>query len=1106
MRFCRFFIDRPIFASVLSIVVTLAGAIAMVGLPIAQYPAVAPPTVQVDCNYPGASSLVVAQTIAAPIEQQVNGVENMLYMSSQSTSDGSYTLTVTFKPGVDLDLAQVLVQNRVALATPQLPDVVRATGVITKKRAPDILMTVSINSPTDRYDQLYISNYALLHLRDEIARLPGISEVLLFGQRDYSMRVWIDPEQLSTRGLTVNDVVAAVREQNFQVAAGSIGQPPHAGGVPRQIPLAVVGRLNSEEAFENIIVRATEHDQIVRIRDIGRVELGARSQDINNRFDGKPTVGLAIFQLSDANALTTADIIKAKMEELAKDFPEGLAYEIGYDTTPFIRESIDEVFKALRDATILVAIVVLIFLQGWRPAIIPLVAVPVAIIGTFAAMAVVGFSINNLTLFGLVLAIGIVVDDAIVVVEAVQHHISEGLSPREAAIRAMDEVAGPVIAVGLVLSAVFIPCAFITGIVGEFFRQFALTIAISTILSMLNSLTLSPALAAILLQGKDAKPDILTRIINFLLGWFFAWFDWAFRSSTNVYTNVVGKLLRVPALILVVYGGLLVLTVWGFNQLPRGFIPSQDMGYMIASIQLPDSAAAGRTRDTVAKIEQIAMETPGVKNVNSIAGNSFILSSYGSNFGSMFIILESFHDRRGNPKKSVDAIAASLRKNYAEKIPEAMISVFPPPAVRGLGRAGGFRLMVEDREELGLFELQKATDDLIAKMNATGKVQGGFTVFKTNSPQIFADIDRQACLQLGVPLPEAFGALQATMGSRYVNDFNRFGRTWQVVVQADSDFRNDIADLKKIKVRNNRGEMVPLAAVCTLKEVSNPLVISRYNMYPAATVNGNVAPGFSTGETLDMVEQLAAAELPMGIATEWSELSYLERQSGDTGMFVFFLAIAFVFLVLAALYESWALPMAVILVVPMCILSSISGVAYAGMDINVFTQIGFVVLIGLACKNAILIVEFARARRKEGTPIREATLAACHLRLRPILMTSCAFILGVVPLILASGAGAEMRRTLGIAVFSGMLGVTLFGILLTPVFFYVIESLGETQFFRSPSVRNFGRGVIDLITLKPLIRGSMTAGQYLLNRYDRFERRHRPHLPPDPGGESTTSV
>ncbi len=1099
MQFCRYFIDRPIFAAVLSILVTLAGAIALFRLPIAQFPAVAPPTVQVDCNYPGASSLVVAQTIAAPIEQQVNGVEEMLYMSSQSTSDGSYTLTVTFKPGVDLNLAQVLVQNRVSLARPQLPDVVRATGVTTKKRAPDILLTISINSPDNRYDQLYISNYALLHLRDEIARIPGISEVLLFGQRDYSMRVWIDPEQLSTRNLTANDVVNAIREQNFQVAAGSIGQPPHSGSSTRQIPLAVVGRLTNETAFEDIVVRA-DHDQLIRIRDIGRVELGARSQDINNRFDGKPTVGLAIFQLSDANALTTADLIKAKIEELSKDFPEGLAYEIGYDTTPFIRESIDEVFKALRDATILVALVVLVFLQGWRPAIIPLIAVPVAIVGTFAAMAVVGFSINNLTLFGLVLAIGIVVDDAIVVVEAVQHHISQGLNPREAAIRAMDEVAGPVVAVGLVLSSVFIPCAFITGIVGEFFRQFALTIAISTILSMLNSLTLSPALAAILLQGKDDRPDILTRVINFLFGWFFAAFDWSFRTSTSFYTRFVGQLLRIPVLVLIVYGGLLFLTGWGFNQLPKGFIPSQDMGYLIASIQLPDSAAAGRTRDTVARIEEITLKTPGVKNVNSIAGNSFILSSYGSNFGSMFIILDSFHHRKGHAGQSAEEIAASLRKSFAKDVPEALVSVFPPPAVRGLGRAGGFRLMVEDREDLGLKELQKGTDELIAKMNATGKVQGAFTVFKTNSPQIFADIDRQACLQLNVPLQEAFAALQATMGSRYVNDFNRFGRTWQVVVQADTDFRNDLADLKRIKVRNSHGEMVPLAAVCTLKEVSNPLVISRYNMYPAATVNGNVAPGFSTGETLDMVEQLAASELPIGLATEWSELSYMERQAGNTGMFVFYMAIAFVFLVLAALYESWALPLAVILVVPMCILSSITGVAYAAMDINVFTQIGFVVLIGLACKNAILIVEFARSRRHEGATIREATLEACHLRLRPILMTSCAFILGVIPLILATGAGAEMRRTLGVAVFSGMLGVTCFGILLTPVFFYVIEHLSEAEFFRSSKIREPAQWVLDVIRLKPLWRGAQWSGRHLISISDKIEERFRPH---DPGSSSS---
>ena len=792
--FSRFFIDRPIFASVLSLVITLAGGIAVWTLAIAQYPPVAPPTVQVDCNYPGASAEVVAQTVAAPIEQQVNGVQDMLYMSSQSTNDGSYTLTVTFKPGVNLNLAQVLVQNRVSLATPALPDVVRQTGVTIRKRSPDILLTVSLNSPDNRYDQLYLSNYAVLHLKDELSRLEGISEVLVFGQRDYSMRVWVDPDKLAVRNLTVSDVVTAIRSQNLQVAVGQLGQNHGGSGSAWQFPLSTRGRLIEPDEFEKIIVRSTPTGQKIRIRDIGRVVMGARSEDIANRFDGKPTVGIAIFQLPDANALATADAVKAKMKELSADFPQGVEYEIGYDTTPFIRESITEVFNSLRDAILLVALVVLVFLKGWRAALIPLIAVPVAIIGTFAAMALVGFSLNNLTLFGLVLAIGIVVDDAIVVVEAVEHHIEQGLGPREAAIKAMSEVSGPIIAVGLVLSAVFIPCAFISGIVGQFFRQFALTIAISTLISTFNSLTLSPALAALLLRPRNAKPDPLTWILNLLLGWLFWIFDRGFGVATTGYTRAVGGLLRVPVLVLVVYGGLLLLTGWTYRQLPTGFIPTQDKGYFLASVQLPDSSAAVRTRDVIAKIEKIALETHGVKNVNSVAGNSFLLSAYGSNFGSMFIILRNFSDRRSHDM-SGDAILATLKKRYATEIPEASVNVFPAPAVSGLGRAGGFKVMIEERGEVDLNELQVQTDNIVAKGNTTPGLTGLFTVYKANSPQLYAQIDREACLQQGVPLGDVFATLQAYLGSRYVNDFNRFGRTWQVVVQADAEFRDQIEDV-----------------------------------------------------------------------------------------------------------------------------------------------------------------------------------------------------------------------------------------------------------------------------------------------------------------------
>ena len=1072
--FSRFFIDRPIFASVLSILITLAGGIAVFQLPIAQYPPVAPPTVQVDCNYPGASAQVVAQTVAAPIEQQVNGVENMLYMSSQSTSDGSYTLTVTFKPGVDLNLAQVMVQNRVSLAIPLLPDVVRQTGVTTKKRSPDILLTVSVNSPNNRYDQLYLSNFALMRIKDELSRLPGISEVLVFGQRDYSARVWVDPDKLAVLGLTVMDVVAAVREQNLDVAAGYMGQSPTPSTALRpaaaqQMPLEIRGRLSTVEDFEEIVIRAGADGEMLCIKDVARVELGARAQDVSNRFDGKPTVGLAIFQLPDANALATADMVKAKMHELSHDFPEGVRYDIGYDTTPFIRESIEEVVKALRDSVILVAIVVLVFLQGWRAAIIPLIAVPVAIIGTFAAMAVTGFSINNLTLFGLVLAIGIVVDDAIVVVEAVEHYIEKGLSSRDAAIKAMDEVSGPVIAVGLVLSAVFIPCAFLTGIVGQFFRQFALTIAISTIISTFNSLTLSPALAALLLRPKHEMRDPLTLLMNFLLGWFFWLFNAVFGASTRAYVGIVGRMIRIPAIVLLVYVGLLGATYWGFQQLPTGFIPTQDKGYFIASIQLPDSTAAVRTRDVVARIEQIALSTPGVKNVNSVAGNSFVLSAYGSNFGSMFIILKNFEERH-DPSMSADNILATLRKRYAAEIPDALVSVFPPPAVSGLGRAGGYKLMIEDRGEAGLQKLQKETDNIVDQGKTQTALTGLMTVYKANSPQLFVDINRRECLTQGINLNDVFGTLQAYLGSRYVNNFNLFGRTWQVVVQADAQFRDDVRDVGKLCVRNRDGEMVPMAAIASIRGISSPLVLTRYNMYPAAAINGNINPGFSTGQAIEQVEAVCKRELPETMALEWTEITYLERLVGNTGMFVFALSVVFVFLVLAALYESWTLPLAVILVVPMCVLSSITGVAIAQMDINLFTQIGFIVLIGLACKNAILIVEFAKFRREEGADAREAVLHACELRLRPILMTSFAFILGVVPLVMARGAGAEMRRALGTAVFSGMLGVTLFGIFLTPIFFYVIDRVTHSNLVPVRMLARIGDVMTDLSTLTPLRR------------------------------------
>jgi multidrug efflux pump len=779
---------------------------------------------------------------------------------------------------------------------------------------------------------------------------------------------------------------------------------------------------------------------MLRVRDVGRVELAARAEETNNRFNQKPTVGLAIFQLPDANALETADLIKARVTELSKDFPEGVIAEAGYDTTPFVRESIREVFKSLRDAVILVALVVLLFLQGWRPAIIPLIAVPVAIIGTFAALALFGFSLNNLTLFGLVLAIGIVVDDAIVVVEAVEQNIERGLAPREATMRAMEEVTGPVIAVGLVLAAVFIPCAFVSGLVGQFFLQFAMTISVSTLISTVNSLTLSPALAAVLLRPRHGPQDWLTRLLNFSLGWLFRGFNSAMRFSVTGYEYGVGKLLRVPLLVLTVYGGLLVLTWYGFTSLPSGFIPTQDKGYLVCSVQLPDAASSERTLKTLQKVERITLETAGVRAVNAIAGNSFQLGARASNFCSMFIILDEFEERQ-TAELGASAIQESLLKQYAAEIPEATVTINPPPAVSGVGRAGGLKLMVEDRGDLGLKGLQDQTDALVREAGQLPQLRGLLSVFNVNAPQLFVDVNRDACLSLGVSMAEVFGTLQGYLGSRYVNDFGLFGRTWQVVVQADREFRDRIEDVKKLQVRNRDGQMIPLGSVASVRRIGGPLMVTRYNMYPAAAITANASPGFSSGEGIAALEQLAARELPPTMAAEWTELAFLERTSGSTGMLLFAGSVAFVFLVLAALYESWTLPLAVILVVPMCVLCSLAGVAMAEMDINIFTQVGFVVLIGLACKNAILIVEYAKLRRDEGYSAQVAVLAACRQRLRPILMTSFAFILGVVPLVFATGAGAEMRKALGTAVFSGMLGVTLFGIFLTPVFYYVVDRL-----------------------------------------------------------------
>jgi multidrug efflux pump len=1069
--FSHFFIERPIFASVLSIVITLAGAVAAVHLPVAQFPQVAPPSITVMCTYPGANAQVVAESIAAPIEQQVNGVEDMLYMSSSSGNDGSYSLTVTFKPGVDLNFAQVLVQNRVNLALPLLPDVVKQAGVTTRKRNPEILQIISLYSPHGRYSQLYISNFVTIKVKDEIARVEGVGDCGQFGQQDYSMRVWMDPELLASLNLTAGDVTAALREQNMQVAAGHFGQEPAGGQPPFEFTITTLGRLETPEQFEDIVLKSDGEGRQVRIRDIGHVVLGARSEDVTSKIDGHPCTSLAVFQLPYANSIGTARRVRAKLEELKKHFPEDVDYVIGYDSSPFIEQSIREVFWTLSEAILLVAAVVLLFLQNWRSSIIPLTAVPVAIVGTFAAMAVLGFSLNNLTLFGLVLAIGIVVDDAIVVVEAIEHHIEQGLTPHQAAHRAMAEVSGPVVAMALVLSAVFVPCAFISGITGQFFRQFALTIAVSTILSAFNSLTLSPALAALLLQPRWARKDIAGRLLDLLLGWFFRGFNWLFRRATTGYTRLVGLALRGSAVILVLYGGLVALTWWFSGRLPTGYIPTQDMAKLYVAIQLPDTLSLEKTQKIVDRVADIVQHTPGVLHTTSVAGQSFTLGANGSNFGQLFISLDDFGDRRSSDMTS-DAIAARLRARFEADVPEAVVAVFGPPPVFGLGSSGGFKLMIEDRSDSGLAELEKQTAQLVAVSRPNPKepatlepdapqmqVSNLFTVFRANTPQLYVDLDREQCATMGVNPNDVFFALQANLGSFYVNDFNRFGRTWQVVVQARGEFRNDPDRVKLLRVRNSRGEMVPLGAVLSVREVGGPLLVSRYNMYPAAAVVGGTRPGVSSGQGIKAMEKLCEDSLPKAMAYEWTEINFIQIDAARNiwNNLIFPLAVVFVFLVLAAQYESWALPLAVILVVPLCILAALVGVAVTHTDINIFTQIGFVVLVGLASKNAILIVEFAKHKREEGgLDRRAATLEACQLRLRPILMTSFAFILGAVPLLASTGAAHEMRQTLGTAVFSGMVGVTLFGIFLTPVFFYVIEWFLETRLAWLPSPRFLG--------------------------------------------------
>ncbi|MBN9120157.1 MAG: efflux RND transporter permease subunit [Planctomycetes bacterium] len=1179
----RYFIDRPIFATVLSIAMGLTGAISLLYLPVAQYPRVTPPGVSISISYPGASAQEVADSVGAPIEQQVNGVEGMLYMSSNSGNDGSYSLTVTFDVGTDINSALVMVQNRVALAMPQLPSAVQNQGITIRKRTPDMLLIVNFVSPDGRYDDKYLSNFATINVKDELLRVDGISDINVQGQRDYSMRVWLDPQRLASRNMTPIDVANAIRTQNVDAPAGRIGQPPAPRGQAFQFPLDTLGRLAGEEQFGGIVVKAGGQPQalspsgrlieparrpspskpaaapppvdsgpapggqspvpggsvasapalptapavgaaptapaapeaspldaaegdsgngesagpapepagagasaalaangttaggtvgagalgggalegdgpnpataLVRLRDVARIEQGAQNYNTICSFDGRPAVGLGLYQLPGTNALEVADRVRAKMEELKKGFPDGVDYVIAYDTTLYIRDSVQDVVHTLLEAVGLVALVVLVFLQSWRAALIPLLAVPVAVLGTFAVMAAVGFSLNNISLFGLVLAIGIVVDDAIVVVENVERWMARGLSPRAATHRAMEEVTGPIIAVALVLCAVFVPCAFIRGITGQFFRQFAITIAVSTVISTVNSLTFSPAMAALLLRPHSARPDALARLLKFSFGWFFWLFNRGSGVGTALYAWFTGRLMRLSALVLLVYVGLLVLTGWTFEQAPKGFIPQQDQGRLIVNIQLPDAASLERTHEAALRVERIARETPGVAHTVTNSGMSFLLQANSPNFASMFVVLEPFAQRQ-TPDRRDTAVMAKLRARWAKEVPDAQVTVFGAAPVPGLGSAGGFKFMVEDRGGLGVRSLELRMDDLVERFKKVPYLADARTQFRSRIPQLYLEVDRTKAAALGVSLQDLNQTVSMYLGSLYVNSYNDFGRHWQVTVQAEGDFRRRPEQIHLFQVRSKSGQMIPLSTLVKVRDRAGPITVTRYNLYTAAPINGNVLPGVSDGDAIKAINKEADDTLPLSMRVEWTELMFMQLRAGNTAIYVFLLSVVSVFLALSALYESWSLPLAVILVVPLCLLCSVAGVLFTNRDVNIFVQIGLVVLVGLACKNAILIVEFAKhLYTAGGMSCYDATREASKLRLRPIVMTSFAFIFGVVPLMVASGAGAEMRRSLGVAVFSGMLGVTVFGIFLTPVFFYVVQGTSEALLFRSRRLR-----------------------------------------------------
>ncbi|MEM0952621.1 MAG: multidrug efflux RND transporter permease subunit [Pseudomonadota bacterium] len=1043
MSLSQFFITRPIFASVLSLLFFIGGTIAVWQLPITEYPEVVPPTVVVTAQYPGANPRVIGDTVASPLEQEINGVDGMLYMSSQATSDGLMTLTVTFAIGTDPDAAQVLVQNRVDRALPRLPQEVQRLGVITNKSSPDLTMVVHLTSPDDSRDMLYLSNYAHLRVKDELARIEGVGEVRLFGAGEYSMRIWLDPDKVAALNLNPSDIVAAIREQNRQVAAGSLGAQP-SGDADFQLLINVKGRLVTEEEFADIIIKVGENGEISRLRDVARISLGSDSYSLRSLLDNKPAVALPIFQAPGSNAIAISDAVRVTMADLKTRFPEGLDYSIVYDPTVFVRDSIQAVVQTLLEAMLLVVLVVVLFLQTWRASIIPLVAVPVSLVGTFAIMHSFGFSLNALSLFGLVLAIGIVVDDAIVVVENVERNIADGLAPPEATQKAMKEVTGPIIATTLVLAAVFIPTAFMSGLTGQFYRQFALTITIATVISAINSLTLSPALSALLLKPEGTKHDLLTRAINALFGrWLFAPFNRAFERSAIAYDGAIKRLIRVSGIILVVYAGMMGLTWYQFDTTPTGYVPTQDKQYLVSFAQLPDASSLDRTEAVIREMSRIALEHPGVESAVAFPGLNINGFTNSPSSGIVFVTLKPFEERQ-DETLSAGFIANQLNQQFGQ-IQEAFIAIFPPPPVQGLGTIGGFKLQIQDRDNRGYEAIYEVTQKVIGEAWADPALTGIFSSFQVNVPQLEVDVDRSKARSQGILVSDVFDTLQAYLGSVYVNDFNLFGRTYQVNVQADEAFRQEPEQVAQLRVRNRAGDMVPLGSVVNVAQSAGPDRVMHYNGFTTAEINAAPSPGFSSGQGRAAIEAILARELPPGMTYEWTELTYQEILAGNTAQLVFPLVVLLVFMVLAAQYESLRLPFAIILIVPMTLLSAMTGVIIAQGDNNIFTQIGFIVLVALATKNAILIVEFAKELQDQGHSALEAIREAGRLRLRPIMMTSLAFIMGVLPMVLSTGAGAEMRQAMGVAVFSGMIGVTIFGLLLTPVFYWLLQRNRDTS-------------------------------------------------------------